>query len=111
MWCLTNNLPIYELKVICATIKLLVVFYGMLYKILNKFSNMGCIDVVFLWTCWPMAGLVDWWMFAINNEWGEPTTNYNRLSLRNNWLIQVQDFRKMTHHFRGIYGIYLELIK
>ena len=25
--------------------------------------------------------------------------------------VQVQDFRKLTHHFRGIYGIYLKLMK
>ena len=26
-------------------------------------------------------------------------------------LVEVQDFRKMTHHFRRIYGIYLTLLK
>ena len=34
----------------------------------------------------------------------------NWLSLTNN-AVEVQDFRKSTDHFRGIYGIYLKLIK
>ena len=34
----------------------------------------------------------------------------NRLSLRNNWL-KFKTSRKITHHFRGIYRIYLSLVK
>ena len=34
----------------------------------------------------------------------------NRLSLRNNRLKEVQDCRRGTDHFRGIYRIYLNLI-
>ena len=34
----------------------------------------------------------------------------NRLSLRKNRL-EVQDFRKPTDHFRGIYGIYCKVIQ
>jgi hypothetical protein len=34
----------------------------------------------------------------------------NRLSLRKNWL-EVQDFKRTTDHFKGIYEVYLNAIK
>ena len=44
----------------------------------------------------------------LQNEWRELTTTYRWTSCEiTSW---VQDFRKITHHFRGIYEIYLKLI-
>ena len=38
-----------------------------------------------------------------------PIVTDEKAEFENHWL--VQDFRKITDHFRGIYGLYLKLIK
>lgn len=51
----TKGLSLNEIKATCATINLLLLFFGMSCEILNKIGNVGCIVDVFLLTCWPMC--------------------------------------------------------
>ena len=76
---------------------------------------------------WPylqLQGIIRGWSYNTNfgrltsvqshmytNKRAEATTSYRRTGWVWKYPVEVQDFRKITHHFGRIYGIYLNSIK